>query len=75
METESDLKTAFRNGWLLTLAIVAFVLLFFVFVLYFSYNAPKPGWEMGGKKFVPAQSEYGEGYYLPVKQPGKGETK
>jgi hypothetical protein len=74
MITESDLKIAFRNGWLLWLVSVAFIVLFFVFVLYFAYNAPKPGWEMGGKQFVPAQSEYGEGYYLPVNQPEKGEA-
>ena len=72
METETDLKIAFRNGWLLWLAAVAFILLFFGFVLYFSYHAPKPGWEMGAEKFVPAQSDYGEGYYLPVTQPDKG---
>jgi hypothetical protein len=66
---ETDLKIAFRNAWLLWFVAVAFIVLFFAFVIYFSYHAPREGWDMGGKRFVPAQSDEGEGYYLPVTAP------
>ena len=68
----TNLKTAYRNGWLLWLVAVTFIVSFFGFVLFVAYCAPRPGWEMGGKKFVPAQSDYAEGYYLPVTRPGEG---
>lgn len=68
----TDLKTAYRNGWLLWLVAVVFIVSFFGFVLFFAYHAPRPGWDMGGEKFVPAQSDYGEGYYLPVTPPAEG---
>lgn len=74
MSTE-NLKTAYRNAWLLWLGAVIFIVGFFVFVLYFAYNAPRPDWEMGAEKFVPAQSDYGEGYYAPLTGPAKGGEK
>ena len=67
-----DLQTAYRNAWLLWLAAVVFIVGFLGFVLLLAYNAPGHGWEMGAKNFVPAQSDYGEGYYLPVTPPAKG---
>ena len=71
---DADLKRAFRNGYILLCEAFVFVVIFFLFVLRFSLNAPKPGWEMGGQKFVPASSDYGNGYYvLPVKDE-KGEA-
>jgi hypothetical protein len=71
MSTE-NLKAAYRNAWLLWLGAVAFIVGFFAFVLYFAYSAPRPDWKMGAEKFVPAQSDYGEGYYAPVTAPAKG---
>ena len=67
-----DLKTAYRNAWILWLAAVLFIIGFFGFVLFVAHDAPRHGWHMGGKKFVPAQSDYGEGYYAPVTIPEKG---
>ena len=53
---DADLKRAFRNGYILLCVAFVFVVIFFLFVLRFSLNAPKPGCEMGGQKFVPASS-------------------
>ena len=69
-----ELKKAFRNGYLLLAAAFVFVVLFFLFVLKFSLHAPKPGWEMGGTKFVPASSDYGNRYWVPPVKAEKGKA-
>ena len=69
--SDEDLKKAFRNGWILVTVAAAFIVTFFAFVLFVSYDAPKSEWDMGNVDFVPAASDYGEGYYVP---PVKGES-
>ncbi len=65
-----NLKKAYRNAWILVLVATVFIVGFFAFVLYFSFGAPKSDWDMGGVKFVPASSSYGEGYYVPPVEQG-----
>lgn len=61
-----QLKHAYKNAWILWLAVVVAVLLFFGFTLKSVPNPPPPKWEMGAKPFVPASSTYANGYYAPV---------
>jgi hypothetical protein len=75
MSNDLDLKIAFRNGWILWLCAVGFIVGFFLFTLFFALDAPRHSWDMGAEKFVPAQSDYGEGYYAPVTLPEKGGAK
>jgi len=62
---DTTLKRAFRNGWLLLLAAMAFVVLVFVFTLESNTPAPAPAWDMGGEPFVPASSHTADGYFVP----------
>ena len=69
--SDEDLKKAYRNGWIMVTLVAVFIVSFFAFVLFSAYGAPKSEWDMGGVKFVPASSDYGEGYYVP---PVKGDA-
>ena len=69
---ERGLKKAYRNGWLLVLAALAFVVLVVAYALKTNEPAPTPSWNMGGKPFVPASSTYGNGYWSPVEGRGQG---
>ena len=55
------LKKAYRNGWILVLAALVFVVLVFAYALRTNEPAQPPTWNMGGKPFVPASSTYGNG--------------
>jgi hypothetical protein len=67
-----DLKKGYRNAWILVALAVVFIIGFFAFTLYFSLDAPREGWEMGGEDFVPARSDKAEGYFVPPVAPKKG---
>jgi hypothetical protein len=65
LKPSSEMKRGYRNGWILTVLLLIFVLGFFA--LTFRLMSPdKPiKWDMDGRSFVPASSEYGDGYYQP----------
>ena len=72
---DAELKKAFRNGYLLLGGAFVFIILFFLWVLHFSLDAPKETWEMGGEAFVPASSNTANGYYVPPIEVEKGAPK
>jgi hypothetical protein len=72
MSSAKSMNKAYRNGWILVLAIAVFVVVFFVFVLRTNENSPAPAWDMGGESFVPASSNHANGYYSPVEDAAKG---
>jgi hypothetical protein len=59
----SQLKRAFRNGWILLVIAALFTVLFFLFTLDANEDHPAVEWDMGGVPFVPASSVYANGYY------------
>lgn len=51
-----------RNGWLLTAGAALFIVAFFYFTYRMNTPPPPQGWDMGGTAFVPASSDYANGY-------------
>lgn len=69
--TDASLNKAFRNAWILVALAAVFVLLVAFFAFRTNEPSPKPEWDMGGDRFVPASSNHAEGYYRPVDAPAK----
>lgn len=66
MVEEKELKTGYRNGWLLAIIGILYIIGFFLMSFLLNHPTPKEEWAMGNKQFVPAESHYGTGYYSPA---------
>jgi hypothetical protein len=79
MISSTELKTGYRRAWLLTGFAAIFIVSMLLFVFLLIQSDQPDQWNMGGKSFVPASSEYGQGYYdsgdakweQPAEVPGK----
>ena len=70
-----ELKKAIRNGWILWLVAVIFIVLMSLFVRKMGHNPAPPSWDMGGEEFIPASSTYGNGYFTGIPRSGERSSK
>ncbi len=57
------LRKGYRNAWIITLLSLVFIVAATALTLWLHTPEPAVTWDMGGKSFVPAASQYGEGYH------------
>ena len=62
---EEQLARGCRRSWYLVFFAAALVVLFLVYVFALNQPGKAPGWDMGGKPFVPASSKYAVEYWTP----------
>jgi hypothetical protein len=66
---DKELRRGIRNGWLLAMLLILFVIAWTVFTIWTNRDEVKPHFVQGGREFVPGASPYGMNYKTPQVEP------
>jgi hypothetical protein len=70
-QDDRALRRGYRNGWILVVLAIGYIVGALLFAWRMSHPAPPPKWDMGGTPFVPASAHQADGYYTKEAEAGR----